>query len=358
MKVSQQLIADRLRLSTATVSKSLRNSSEIHPETRAQVIQLASELGYRSAVRRLDKSVESLPESLSICLLLQSDSRIGSNETPHANNVLAGLSEAAHSANASIVVHYVGLKDRDRIIEPACQPVAMREGMLSGLVLQHYYPSHIVKELSQRWPCVGISRHCSDVNIDCVDLDASQAMAVIIRKLLQLGHRRIGFLGAQGDALASLNDQAWHQERFSAYVQAMTWNGCAFDPSVAYPTRFNATYGHQSPEDACIDRVVSQSRAGVTAWVTGSDAIGTWWSRALMARGLRIPQDISITGVDAVDRYTGGPLLTSIRVPFAAMGRAAVKLLVERIHEPASPIKRVTFEGQFVEGETVGPAAS
>ncbi len=49
MGVNQRELAAQLNLSVATISKSLRNSSEIHPATRAEVIGLASKLGYRAA---------------------------------------------------------------------------------------------------------------------------------------------------------------------------------------------------------------------------------------------------------------------------------------------------------------------
>ena len=54
MRVNQRAIATQLNVSTATVSKSLRNSPEVRPETRAQVIELAAKMGYRPTSVRMD----------------------------------------------------------------------------------------------------------------------------------------------------------------------------------------------------------------------------------------------------------------------------------------------------------------
>lgn len=345
VKVNQRAIADRLNLSTATVSKSLRNNSEIHPQTRAQVIEMASQLGYRPAGLRMDKNRKLPSDMVSICLMLQTDAKIGSEQTPHANMVLAGMSEAAHAANVSVAVHYVPWRDRDRVMDPSCQPAALREGKLSGLVLQHYFSADVVKALAEQLPCVCITRHSPGIRVDYVDLDAPQAMALTVGHLYGLGHRRIGFLGGS-------NHLAWHQERFSAYVQTALSLGLTYDPSIADPTLDTMV-----EDGALIDWVVEQTRSGVTAWVTASDRIGYTWCERLMARGLRIPQDVSITGVDAVPGPALCPPLTTIRVPFEAMGRAAVRQLIARIREPAAPLRRICFEGQLIEGMTTGPAA-
>lgn len=344
MKINQRAIANELNVSTATVSKSLRNSPEVRPETRAQVIELAAKLGYRPTSVRMDKvgSPASGP-AMSMGLLIQTDQVIGSPEVPHANMILAGMTEAGAALDVSITVHYVPLRDRERIAEPAFQPPALRRGELSGIVLTHYFPAEVVAALTKQMPCVTITNHYPDLRVDCVDVDHSSAIGQAVDHLYDLGHRRIGFLGG------SCN-RSWAHSRFAGYVQALSVRGITFDPALCQ-TAFNEGAEYEVE----IRRVIELCRSGVTAWITPSDAIGYGWRRRLRNAGLRVPEDVSITGVDAVPPPEGETRLTSIRVPFHEMGLAAVRRLRDRLREPASPIRRVLMDCQLVVGQSSGP---
>ncbi len=348
VKINQRAIATELNISTATVSKSLRNSPQIRPETRAQVIELAARMGYRPSSVRHDKftPVKAGKKPTSIGLLIQTDETVGSPAIPHANMVLAGVSEAGAAADISITVHHVPLHDRERFAEKAFQPAAMRRGELSGVVLTHYFPTDVVAALSAGMPCVSITNHYPGVRIDCVDVDHSSAMSLACDHLYGLGHRRIGFL-------AGPNDRSWVQARFAGYVQALARLGLPYDPSIA-DIQFAATV----EDESVVRRVIEMTRAGVTAWVTPSDAIAFLWRRRFQAAGLRVPEDVSLTGVDAVPSHDGEGPLTTIRVPFQEMGLAAVRRLLDRIREPAGPVRRILMDCQLVIGQTTGPVRS
>ncbi len=344
VKVNQEMIARELKLSVGTVSKSLRNSPEIHPNTRAQVVAMARRLSYRGPASRIDKQTDRETAVRSFCLLLQSDSRVGDDQRlQNASHVLAGMTEAAHALNASVTVHYVPLAERDHINDPRHQPVALRQNLLSGLVLQNYYPAHIIKALAAQLPCVTISRLAAAQPVDSVDLDPSDAMRTTVSHLFSLGHRRIGFL-------SGFATQAWHQERYGSYVQALISLDLAFDPAIADPRADVFEDGGRLTE-----QVVRQTRSGVTAWVTASDSVGYEWCRRFRDSGLEPGRDVSITGVDGARPPDGVARLTSVRVPFDAMGRATIQLLTERIREPVGPLRRLCLEGTLISGESTAP---
>ena len=344
MKVSQSAIAKKLSVSVGTVSKSLRNDSAIHPETRAQVVELASRMGYRLPSSRSAERVAKNAKLNSFCMMLQSDTDLESNSgLRNAAAVLAGVSEAGHAADAVVSIHYVPLKDIDRADRPEHQPVALREGILSGLILHHYFPSHVIRSLGKLVPTVVISRSNAMDPVDGVDCDAPHTMSLLVRHLAERGHRRIGFI-------AGLSHHAWHQDRFGAFVQAMVASGLAFDPTIAQ--------GAQPDGEADVERIVRCTRDGVTAWVTASDSTAYAWCKKLEAHGLRVGLHFAMVGVDASAPPEGMPRLTSVDLPFAAMGRASISLLLERIRDPAVPLRRLMIQGHLVEGESTPSVAA
>jgi len=91
-----------------------------------------------------------------------------------------------------------------------------------------------------------------------------------------------------------------------------------------------------------VDQVVAQTRGGVTAWVTVSDAIGYTWVQHWQT-GLRIPQDVRLRR--GRDRWPGGlPRLTSVAGPFEADGKGGNPVLVNRINILTSPIQRLVLK--------------
>lgn len=336
MQVSQKQIADRLKVSISTVSKSLRNSSEIPPHTRAQVLELASVLGYRPVSARVGHNTDETSTHTAITVMIQTDGRVGTMALRYATEVLLGVTEVAQAEDVSVGIHYVPLALCDKILVPENQPIAMRQNKIHGLILVHYFTPEIVDGLRAKLPLVTVANRYDKV--DCVDNDQISTMLQCVGHLYQLGHRRIGFLPGQ-------NYQSWLQGRYAGYIQALAKYGLEYDPAIA-DIRTDTT----TNDPAMVERIIHLTRSQVTAWICGSDAIGYVWLDRFIRAGLRVPQDVSLTGVDA---ETLPPMrLTSIRVPCADLGRAAMTRLLGRIRGPLDAPYVVQLSGTLVPGET------
>lgn len=343
MQVNQKTIAKKLNLSTATVSKSLNNSPEIHPSTRAIVIEMATRLGYRPSSARIDKAAKK-DEVMNLGLLIQADLQIGSiDKNDEATQIVAGMTEAASAMSASITIHYVPWSERLRIHEPEFQPPALKMRKLNGLILVHYFEPTVVRGLMTQLPCVTVTNSYQELQIDCVGADQPYAIGELMTHLYALGHRRIGYL-------PTLINQSWSQARFAGYVQSLARLGLSFDPAIA-----NMSQDAKVCDDSYIKHIVELTGKDVTAWVCTSDACGYEWYRRFRQAGLRVPEDVSLVGVDDV-HVVDCPKLTSIHLPFSDMGRAAVTRLIGRIKEPTSAIQHALFRGRYVAGVTTGPA--
>jgi LacI family transcriptional regulator len=73
----------------------------------------------------------------------------------------------------------------------------------------------------------------------------------------------------------------------------------------------------------------------------------------LPARGIRVPEDCSVTGFDGLEPPAGLRRVTSMRVPHEHIGSSALTRLINRIEHPASPRRKILVEAQLVQGESI-----
>jgi len=337
MRINQTELARRLKLSTATVSKSLRNHPDINPNTRARVLDLAAKLDYQL---RHDSRIDRHKSKALRFIGVMAYGGIPDTPADHAAlRYMAGLSEAAESNRVSLVVHHV-FGDSHKLLEESSQPPAMRQGILEGLILIHRFDADVVRRLAARMPCVTLVHHVAAARLDHVDADCLGAMSQAAEHLRSLGHQRIGFFGFQKQLSHS-------RVRYAAYVTAMLEKDMPFEEAFECG-------GENLP--AAFDRVAQRAREGVTAWMCGSDYVGYQLCQELAMRGLRVPEDVSVTGFDGSPPPMGMTPLTTLRVPFQEMALVALNRLINRIRHPASPGRQILLECQLVPGGTAAIA--
>ena len=144
--------------------------------------------------------------------------------------------------------------------------------------------------------------------------------------LLGLGRRRIAVLGAHpGEGLGSA------PLRIAGYVRAMAEAGLELDPALVVP----GGLWHRSTGAAAMSRLL-EAGTPVDAVFGLNDAMALGALRVLTARGVRVPDDIAVIGFDDVDdaQYST-PSLSSVAPGRREIAYTAVRLLVERMAEPA-----------------------
>jgi LacI family transcriptional regulator len=336
--INQRLIAERLNLSPATVSKSFRNHPDIKPETRALVLDLASKMGYRSSLgRRADKK-----RSARFIGVLFFDDGANPDLDTAGHGFLTGLSAAAPVRDASLIVHRFG-PDSKQILDPAHQPPALRDGLIDGLILVHRIDPDAVRTLATALPTVVLTHSVANVRTDVVDSDHISGMAKLMDHLYSMGHRQIGYVGRS-------RQLAYSQARFGSYCQSI----CRLE--LGNKDRWLSNVFNDVDFDQQADWAVQAIGDGVTAFVCANDNVGYQLCRRLMDRRVRVPEDVSITGFDAMQPILGCPKLTTLRVPFAEMGAAALDRLLARIERADLPALQTLFDCQWMEGQTIGPA--
>jgi len=172
------------------------------------------------------------------------------------------------------------------------------------------------------YPVVFIARQKDDV--PCVMMDNRAAVRQHTRRLVQAGHRRIAFLlGTHGNVSG--------EARLAGYLDALHEAGIPEDPALLIPGEYDQKQSAISVETAW--------RGGrrFSALICANDACAFGALESLRRLGVRVPDEVEITGFDNEyhTRWSSPPLSTFDLVPFE-QGYAAVKLLTARIDGDAT----------------------
>lgn len=305
-----QDVAERAGVSMKTVSNVVRDYRHVSVKTRERVQRAIDELGYRPNVsaRRL------------------ATGRTGFVAVAFADVGIPYFAELARVASrrAQSFDLRVLLEETDATLESERALVASSEaGLVDGMLFQ---PSAMsAAEIARhrfKIPIVLLGETPAPLTTDRVMIDNVQAAREITRHVLDLGRTRVGFVGHESAALSDTSRQ-----RILGYQEALADAGIAADPDMLIAT----------PSIDAADTAAAVGAAWDAGWradgiVCRDDLAALGTLRALQERGLRVPEDVAVTGWDdtRVSAVTF-PSLTTVSPDLDAIVSRALTLLVERI---------------------------
>lgn len=344
-EVNQQAIADRLGLSRATVSRCFTNHSGISATTRAKVFQLAAEIGYVHLESR-SPSVRNNKRKTNFNVLICSDTEEyfkGGYQSP-GEQILEGVSEYGQLHDTRIDVNFIP-PDVTDLDHPAFQNVpGLKDRKNRGVLLIYPFPIAVIQQLALRFPLVSLVDQQQHHAIDCVDVDHYSGISAIVDHLVEKGHTRIGFCTRDYAVGAS-----WSFRRYSAFTEKMARLKLpvqALDIVGIYPRNCDST-------DEIIEATAERTRDGVTAWICAADHQAYDMIQGFKKLGIKVPQDVSVTGFDGILRSGSNPTLSTIQIPFRAIGMTGAERLASRVHKRFGGKQHVYISGELREGKTV-----
>ncbi len=208
----------------------------------------------------------------------------------------------------------------------------------------------VVRVQAQGFPLVVVDHHPGEFAVPAAVADNDTGGALVGRYLMGLGHRRLAFVGDCGASTV--------RARLEGFRDALAEGG------VVLP---RARVVDITPEDPLANwdaRVrlgvegLLRGEARPTAVFCSCDAVARACYRVCAALGLRIPQEVSVVGFDddPLAEWLSPPL-TTVRQPFAEMGRAAMRLLAAQLAGGPAQAQTVTVPVEWVErGSAAAPA--
>ena len=177
---------------------------------------------------------------------------------------------------------------------------------------------------------------------DVVTFEKRYPVAHIVEHLAQLGRRHLAFIGPGSQI----------DERGAAFLQSLAANELPFDPGlyVACPWATEQVYD--------LARDLLMRGRPIDAVVCGCDAFAVSTMRAARDLGLRLPEDLAITGFDDISfAKDTHPPLTTVRVDKEMVGVVATQRLLERLRQPQLPRIVQMVPSVFVARESCGEAS-
>lgn len=331
-------VARHAGVGVGTVSRVLNGGNHVSGPTRDRVLAAIRQLGYRplAQARRILSRRAGM-----VCFLLSNRDFLHSL---HAR-ILQGVESYATTLTQHVVfaaVHYDEKTHPDRIPLP---PILWERGWVDGLILAGtIYPNFLRGIEAIKVPFVAFGNNVFGLKgrpeLDQVKFDAVRGEFEATRYLLEQGHRRIAFVGD--------TYYPWFRERYAGYLRAMR-------ASQLKPLRWTGRHGGTFTaygEWAAPHLAARNPRP--TAILAGNDEIAYGLWRSLRQLGVRVPDEVSLIGFD--DREEAllmDPPLTTVRVPKEEIGRALMKLLLEKLDQPLTPLGELTLPTELVVRETV-----
>ena len=326
-------VAVLANVSIATVSRVLNGSANVSPELEARVRQAVHQLGYHPNVlaRNLRRS-----ENKTIGVL------VPDTKNPFFAEVAKGVEEVCFSRGFVAV-----LCDTDEKPSKAISHLnTLYQQRVAGfaVVSPGYITLPLQRLLDDGVPLVVIDRALSALPTDSVVSDNYGGARQAVEHLLQLGHRRIGFI------VSNLEHETI-QGRWGGARDAMQTAGIHIEPGLVYK------FGDELPESgyAGAEQLLEQEHPP-TAIFAFNDLMAFGLLHYAHKHGILVPKQLSVIGFDdmMMANYSN-PGLTTIRQPKYELGHEAAEILLERVQGDTSPVTHLVLPTELVLRASTAP---
>jgi LacI family transcriptional regulator len=316
-------VARSAGVSVSTVSKVINDRYGVAERTAVRVRQVIAELGFESSL--VARSLRSRRTGVIGVLVAEFE--------PFSTELLKGLSRAAQGSGYELLAHSGGSGGPIGHIGWERRSLARLSGtLIDGAVIV----TPTVAEGDYRIPVVAIDPHTGHTNLPTVDADNLAGARIAVRHLLELGHRRIGFLAGRRDLVSA-------QLREEGYRSALASAGIGLDPGLVRVGGFRA----ESAVGPARELLTMPGRP--TAIFAANDLTAIRTVELALELGLRVPQDLSVIGFDDVPEASRSAIpLTTIAQPLHEMGERAMRMLLDLLQGGELDRPRVTLDTHLV----------
>lgn len=329
IKVSIRTISEVTGFSPATISNALNHKKGVNKETAKEIFKVANEMGYVNKQK-----------ILRIKLVIYKRNGLIIDNSPFFTNLLEGVETECRESGYEMMVSNLDKRSDsfeqrlDEILEDAATAVIM----LGTEALDEDFE----KLKDAKCPIVILDSWCSSMAFNGVFINNIDSAKNAVENLIQKGHREIGYL--RGEFRIKAFDA-----REDGYSRALNQYGINRNEQyiVTLSTTMEGAYKEMLS-------YLSHKPNLPTAFFADNDMIALGAMKALIEKGYRIPEDISIIGFDDLDASEiATPRLTTIRVFKQEMGQMAVRRLFDVIRDGNAIKTKTQVCTEFIERDSV-----
>ncbi|MER6116855.1 LacI family DNA-binding transcriptional regulator [Streptomyces sp. NPDC001743] len=320
-------VAERSGVSIATVSRVYRTPESVRAQTRERVLEAARELGYVPSgnARGLASRTTGV---LGLCFPdyadpdaeadAEADSDADDAVMLYSDQIIRGMERAARRHGYALLIA-ASLEGGPESL------VAKVAGRVDGFaVLAQTVPTEDLEVISRRLPVVMLAGPREIDHLDHIVVANADGERELTRHLIEdHGLRRLVFVGGDTDSPDA-------EARFRGFQEACRDAGLPVPDEPALRTTMMKQAEGARAAEALLDRGGERPEAMLFA----NDQMAVGALRALARRGVRVPQEMAVTGFDGIPLgRIVQPSLTTVRQPIRRLGEQAVELLVQRLSD-------------------------
>lgn len=315
--ITIQDVASAAGVSVSTVSRVLNDKDDIAPETYERVKTIIKEMGYTSSLAA--RSMRSL--RMNVIGLVMPDAG-----EPFPIEVMKGVNSAIAALDYDLIIYTCGDVRKHYAADRERKFVSLLTNSLTdGVIVITPAAAHF----NTNAPVVAVDPHYEGNEYPAVISTNKAGAMEAVDYLIQLGHRRIGYINGRVDLKSA-------ERRLRGYQESLMKAGIPLDPDLIVQGDFMADIAYKGA------RQLLGLPNPPTAIFCANDqsAIGAY--KAAHEAGLSIPDDLSIVGFDNIpDAAQVRPGLTTVDQCIQDMGKIAIQMLVKLI------------EGEELENKTI-----
>lgn len=292
-------VAKKAGVSVSTVSNVLNNKKNVGEETRDRILKLCEELSYKP--NPAGKGLKS----------------------GKTNTILFNFSDFDRSFYLKIIngiSDYVNDNDFDLIIctDKSCEKY-MNNTLTSGsIILDKKMQDDVLTRIaSESYPIVVLDRIINHPYIKSVVVNNYDPMYELIQGVIDRGYRSFGFVGGP-------EETADNRERYKAFRDALEVNNIQFQQKSYFAGNYREKSGYTAA------KILMLSRELPDCLVCSNDNMAIGAMKAFRDNGIKVPEDIAVTGFDNCD-LAEAMGLTTVSIPNYERGYIAARYLIENI---------------------------
>lgn len=328
-------IAQKLSVSTVTVSKALSGQKGVSEELRGKIKQLADELGYVKT-DGTDKAKEKKSYTIGVAV---AERYLGQSQSFYWL-LYQELSQSAVRKNSFTMIEVINYEAEQQMQIPKM----VTEEKIDALVLMGTFKTEYARFLRQniRLPFILLDTLGNDGEYDAVVSNNMMGAYRMTNYLFEMGHKKIGFVGTRL-ATASIDD------RYFGYLKSAMEHGMQVQQEWLVDDRSRET----GMSDYTIHyRLPVQNMP--TAFFCNNDIAANVIIHRLMENGYSVPDDVSVVGFD---NFVNEPFpevgITTYAIDLREMSRRSIHILLHKLENPDYSTGVYMIAGQFIERGSV-----
>lgn len=334
-KIKIQDIAKELNLSRNTVAKAISSKGTVAPATRKKIVLKAVEMGYTKLPQEIaDLYTGNINESKTVMILTRTDVSV------FWNRVIMGINHELCARGYGVTLQFANEENEENWNIPAnvCQ------GIAGIVVLSVYSDKFFKKYFDLNIPMVFLDTGISDsdrsfLSGDVILSEGMYAVESLTRHLIAQGAKNIGFIG-------DVSYCRTIRDRYDGYLLGLKSAGIAPDKSIIAKKHVPERYYFQHE----VEEALSSFKFMPDAVVCANDDIALHLIKCLRARGLRVPQDVAVTGYDNLESLIQQlpPFLSTVKIQHLELGKRLAKQLLWRIENINAPKELIMVWGEVI----------